>query len=47
MAFLKVVKILMIYKNTKYHVSMLTGANFASTSDVSMSAILEWLDIRN
>jgi hypothetical protein len=47
MVLLKVVHPLKIYQYTKFHGSTLTGASFASTSDVWMSAILEWLKVRD
>jgi hypothetical protein len=47
MALLKVVYPLKIYQHTKFHVPTLTGASFASTSEVLTSAILEWLKVRD
>jgi hypothetical protein len=47
MVLLKVVHPLKIYQYTKFHCPMLTGASFASTSDVWTSAILEWLKVRD
>jgi hypothetical protein len=47
MVSLKVVHPLKIYQYTKFHVPMLTGASFASTSEVWTSAILEWLKVRD
>jgi hypothetical protein len=44
---LKVVHPLKIYQYTKFHVPTLSGASFASTSEVWTSAILEWLKIRD
>jgi hypothetical protein len=44
---LKVVHLLKIYQYTKFHGPTLTGASFASTSDVLTSAILECLKVRN
>jgi hypothetical protein len=38
---------LKIYQYTKCHGPMLTGASFASTSEVWTSAILEWLKLRD
>jgi hypothetical protein len=42
MVLLEVVHHLKIYQYTKFHVLTLTGASFASTSEVWTSAILEW-----
>jgi hypothetical protein len=42
---LKVVHPLNIYQHTKFHGPTFTGASFASTSEVSTSAILEWLKL--
>jgi hypothetical protein len=47
MVSLKVVHPLKIYQYTKCHDPTLTGASFASTSEVWMSAILEWLKVRD
>jgi hypothetical protein len=44
---LKVIHCLKIYQYTKLHGPTLTGASFASTSEVWTSAILEWLKIRD
>jgi hypothetical protein len=44
---LKVVHRLNIYQYTKFHGPTLTGASFASTSQVWTSAILEWLKVRD
>jgi hypothetical protein len=41
---LKVAHPLKIYQNT-FHGPMLTGTNFAPTSEVCPSAILEWLKL--
>jgi hypothetical protein len=38
---------LKIYHYTKFHGPTLTGASFASTSEVWTSAILEWLKVRD
>jgi hypothetical protein len=43
----KVVHRLKIYQYTKFHGPTLTGASFASTSEVWTSAILEWSKIRD
>jgi hypothetical protein len=45
--FLKVVHPLKIYKQMRFRGPALTGARFAATSDVSTSAILEWLSLRD
>jgi hypothetical protein len=47
MALLKVVNPLKIYQYTKFHGPTLTGASFASTSEVWTSAILELLNVRD
>jgi hypothetical protein len=47
MVSLKVVHPLKIYQYTKFHGPTLTGASFASTSEVRTSAILEWLKLRD
>jgi hypothetical protein len=47
MVLLKVVHPLKIHQYTKFHGPTLTGASFASTSEVWTSAILEWLKIRD
>jgi hypothetical protein len=47
MVSLKVVHPLKIYQYTKFHVPTLTGASFASISEVRTSAILEWLKVRD
>jgi hypothetical protein len=47
MILLKVVHPLKVYQYTKYHGPMLTGASFASTSEVWTSAILECLKARD
>jgi hypothetical protein len=47
MVLLKFVHPLTIYQYTKFHGPTLTGASFASTSEVWTSAILEWLKVRN
>jgi hypothetical protein len=44
---LKVVHHLKIYQYIKFHGLSLTGASFASTSEVWTSAILEWLKVRD
>jgi hypothetical protein len=38
---------LKIYQYTKFHGPTLTGASFASTSEVWTSTIVEWLKIRD
>jgi hypothetical protein len=43
---LKVVHHLKIYQYNTFHGPTLTGASFASTSEVWTSAILEWLKVR-
>jgi hypothetical protein len=35
------------YQYTKFHGPMLTGVSFVSTSEVWMSAIFEWLKVRD
>jgi hypothetical protein len=47
MVLLKVVQPLKIYQKTKFHGPMLTGASFASTSEVWPSAIFEQLKVRD
>jgi hypothetical protein len=47
MVLLKVAHPLKIYQYTKLHGPTLTGASFASTSEVLTSAILEWLKVRD
>jgi hypothetical protein len=47
MVLLKVVHTLQMYQYTKFHGRMLTGASFASTSEVWTSAILEYLKVRD
>jgi hypothetical protein len=47
MVLLKVVHPLKIYQYTKFRGPTLTGANFASTSEVWTSAILECLKVRD
>jgi hypothetical protein len=44
---LKVVHPLNIDQYTKFHGPTLTGASFASTTEVWTSAILEWLKVRD
>jgi hypothetical protein len=47
MVLLKVAHPLKIYQYTKFHGPTLTGASFASTSEVWTSAIFEWLKVRD
>jgi hypothetical protein len=47
MVLLNVVHPLKIYQCTKFHVLTLTGASFASISEVWTSAILQWLKVRD
>jgi hypothetical protein len=47
MVSLKVGHPLKFYQCTKFHVPTLTGASFASISEVWTSAILEWLKVRD
>jgi hypothetical protein len=47
MVSIKVVHLLKIYQHAKLCDPTFTGASFASTSEVSMSAILEWLKVQD
>jgi hypothetical protein len=47
MVLLQVVHPLKIYQYTKFHGPTLTGARFASTSEIWTSAFLERLEVRN
>jgi hypothetical protein len=47
MVLLEVVRRLKIYQHTKLHGHMLTGASFASNSEVLVSAILELLKLQD